>query len=229
MAETRINWPRLMNEALTAPGNLGNTYSRFHEYSITNELMFFMQGVHEPVASASRWKELGRTIADWSQSKEVIVPRFIKEQEPESTEDELEVKRERVAKLIGFAVVRAVFPLSATNGPEIPPQPIPGWNEAAALAKLGIKQVPFDSTNGNLQGWSRGTEFAINPIAVKPDKTKFHEWAHILLGHTPPHRYQAIPGTPRDYGVSSRGYRLPCYERARANGRRDDEHEPRLH
>jgi hypothetical protein len=30
MAET-LEWPQLMHEALTAPGNLGSTYSRFHD------------------------------------------------------------------------------------------------------------------------------------------------------------------------------------------------------
>jgi hypothetical protein len=150
-----------------------------------------MQGVHEPVASASRWQSLGRTVTDWSRRKEVIVPRFAKEPEPEQVEGEsLEEKRERVARLIGFTVVRGVLPLSATAGPELPPANIPNWDENALLGTFGIKQVPFDNTNGNLQGWSRGTEFAVNPIAVNPEKTKFHEWAHILLGHTLPHRFE---------------------------------------
>ena len=191
MAETRVDWPGLMQEALTAPGNLGNTYSRFHNYSITNELLFMMQGIHEPVASASRWKQLGREVTNWKQRKEVIVPQFAKEPAPPPPEDEpLEEKRERVARLIGFKVVRAVFPLSATDGPERKPAPIPGWDLQTALGKLAVKEVPFDSTDGNLQGFSHGLEFAINPIAVNPNKTRFHELAHILLGHTLPHHFE---------------------------------------
>lgn len=50
--------------------------------------------------------------------------------------------------------------------------------------------MPFDSTNGNLQGWSRGLQFAINPVPVNPMKTKFHEWGHIVLGHTIPHHFE---------------------------------------
>ena len=35
-----------------------------------------------------------------------------------------------------------------------------------------------------MQGYSVGVEYAINPIAVNPTKTRFHEIGHIVLGHT---------------------------------------------
>jgi hypothetical protein len=185
MSEQRqIEWPRLLDEALTAPGSLTGVYDRFHDYSLTNMLLFRMQGVHEPVASFSRWKSLGRHVLRGSRAKEVIVPVLINEEaEP------LAEKRERMARLIGFKVVRAVFAYSDTDGAEIPPQPTPGWEYQQALIKLGIREVPFDDTNGNKQGYSHGTEIAINPIAVRPTKTRFHELAHVVLGHTLPHAY----------------------------------------
>jgi hypothetical protein len=113
-----------------------------------------MQGIHEPAASASRWKQLGRQVVSWHNREEVIVPRFVNVPAPElETEGEtLEGKRERVAKLIGFKVVRAVVAPSDADGPEIPPQPTSGWDFATALDKLGIREVPFDNTNGKLQG-----------------------------------------------------------------------------
>jgi hypothetical protein len=74
----RPDWRHLLYQALTAPGNLGNTYSRFHDYSFTNEMLFFMQGIHEPVASCSTWKALGRTILVGDRRKEVIVPKIVK-------------------------------------------------------------------------------------------------------------------------------------------------------
>ena len=184
----KIEWQRLLEEALTTPGHLGNVYSRFHDYSITNMLLFMRQGLHEPVASFTRWKALGRHVLKGARAKEVIVLVLVNEQPPD--DDTLEEKRERVATLIGFKVVRAVFPLSDTDGPELPPQPTPGWDLATALNKLGIREVPFDTTNGNLQGWSHGTEFAINPIAVNRLKTTYHELGHIVLGHTLPHHYE---------------------------------------
>jgi antirestriction protein ArdC len=44
--------------------------------------------------------------------------------------------------------------------------------------------VPFDELNGNIQGFSIGLEFAINPLAVNRNRTTFHEIGHIVLGHT---------------------------------------------
>src|SRR5579859_5507564 len=94
---TRVDWPRLLDEALTTPGNLTGVYDRFHDYSLTNMLLFRMQGIHEPVASYSRWQSLGRHVLKGSHAKDVIVPVLIKG-EPEPEED-IEEKRERVAKL----------------------------------------------------------------------------------------------------------------------------------
>ena len=188
MSETTLDWPKLMHEALTAPGHLGNTYSRFHDYSLANMLLFRQQGMREPMASASRWKSLGHHILSGVRGKEVIVPVLINE--PAPTDETVEEKRERVAKLIRFKVVRRVFALSDTEGPELPPVPTPGWDLQTALGKLGIREVPFDQTNGNLQGWSQGLAFAINPIAVNPTKTRLHELAHIVLGHTIPNHYE---------------------------------------
>ncbi|HET8908329.1 MAG TPA: hypothetical protein VFN11_15340, partial [Ktedonobacterales bacterium] len=142
--------------------------------------------------SYSRWQSLGRHILKGSRAKDVIVPVLIKEPAPdeEPAEDEtLEERRERVARLIGFKVVRAVFALSDTEGADLPPAPVPGWDLQKALDKLGIKEVPFESTDGNLQGWSHGLEYALNPISVHPNKTRFHELGHIVLGHTMPHRH----------------------------------------
>jgi hypothetical protein len=181
----KIEWQKLLDEALTAPGNLGNVYSRFHDYSIGNMMLFMMQGIHEPVASASRWKQLGREVTNWKDRKEVLVPQFAKEPPPPPPEDEsIEEKRERVARLIGFKVVRAIFPLSATDGPEIPPIQVPEWDLETALDKLAIRRVPFEQIDGNIQGVSHGREYALNPVAVHPLKTTFHELAHIVLGHT---------------------------------------------
>jgi hypothetical protein len=194
--QTKLDWNQLLDEALTAPGNLQGIYSRFHSYSLTNELLFLMQGIHEPVASFSRWKSLGRHVLQGAKAKEVIVPLLVNEPAPE--DEPLEEKRERVARLIGFKLVRGVFGLSDTDGAELPPFNLPGWDVQTALDKLGIRRVPFENTNGNLQGYSQGVEIAINPVAVHPEKTLLHEVGHVVLGHTLPHSlddYQTHRGT----------------------------------
>jgi hypothetical protein len=182
----------LPDTPLSAPGNLGSTYSRFHGYSITNEMLFFMQGLHEPIASRSRWQSLGRTLIKGAKAKKVIVPVLVNKPAPkeEDRTETPEEKKERIARLIGFMLIHGVFSLSDTEGKELPEVQTPGWDLQTTLEKFGIKEVSFESTSGNTQGYSRGLEIAINPIAVNPLKTRFHEIAHILLGHTLPHHYE---------------------------------------
>jgi len=55
--------------------------------------------------------------------------------------------------------------------------------------------------NGNLQGYSRGLEFAISPIARDRRKTMFHEWGHMILGHTMPSQHAMY--------LNHRGYLKP--------------------
>jgi hypothetical protein len=70
--QTRIDWEKLLEEALTAPGNLTGVYDRFHNYSLTNMFLFMLQGIREPVASFSRWKSLGRNVIQGARAKVVI-------------------------------------------------------------------------------------------------------------------------------------------------------------
>jgi len=183
-----LDWPKLIETALTVEGSIGSTYSRLHDYSLANMLLFRMQGLNEPVAPYSRWQSLGRHVLRGARAKEVIVPVLVNG--PAPPEETIDEKRERVARLVGFKVVRAVFGLSDTEGPEIPPVPTPGWDLQQALGKLAIHEGIFESTNGNIQGYSQGLEFAINPIAVNRTKTTFHELGHIVLGHTLPARHE---------------------------------------
>jgi hypothetical protein len=61
---------------------------------------------------------------------------------------------------------------------------MPSWNVAQALPALDVIEVPFDLTDGNVMGCARGRSIAINPVNPMPHKTRFHEIAHVLLGHT---------------------------------------------
>ncbi len=225
MAEsTHIDWRRLLDEALTTPGNLTGTYDRFHPYSLTNMLLFRVQGIREPVASFSRWKSLGRHVVKGARAKEVIVPVLVKgepeKDAPEPDEEPTQERKEAVARLIGFKVVRAVFALSDTDGPDIQLQPTPGWEYQAALAKLGIREAPFDDTRGNVQGYSVGTDIAINPLAVRPTKTRFHEMGHVVLGHTLPH---ALDDYATHRGVKEFQAEAVAYVAMNELGQLDDE------
>ena len=66
----------------------------------------------------------------------------------------------------------------------MPETPIPAWDRDQALAALDVQEIPFEHTDGNCLGLARERSIAINPINPLPHKTRFHELAHVLLGHT---------------------------------------------
>ena len=76
------------------------------------------------------------------------------------------------------------FVLAQTDGAEVPALPMPAWDQARALVTLGVTEIPFDATNGNVMGYARQRMIAVSPINPLSHKTRFHELAHVLLGHT---------------------------------------------
>ena len=74
--------------------------------------------------------------------------------------------------------------LSQTSGADYEPPAIPQWDRARALRTLEVEESPFEMMNGNCQGYAKGRQIAVNPVAQMPAKTTFHEVAHIELGHT---------------------------------------------
>jgi hypothetical protein len=76
------------------------------------------------------------------------------------------------------------FVLAQTEGQPLPEPSIPEWDAARAVSALDVCEIPFDETNGNVLGFARGRSIAVSPINPLPHKTRFHELAHVLLGHT---------------------------------------------
>lgn len=174
-SDSRLDWNQLIETALTVEGSVGNTYNRFYDYSFTNQMLLMMQGVCEPVATYKRWQDLGRQVLKGSKAKAIVRPVFI-EKKDEAGEVTASIKR--------FKMVKCLFGVSETEGEELPPFEVPAWNMDQALTTLEVRQVPYSSLNGNSQGYSMGRDFAINPVAVNPLRTTFHELGHIVLGHT---------------------------------------------
>lgn len=76
------------------------------------------------------------------------------------------------------------FVLSQTEGQEYQSPDLPAWDQHQALATLNISQVPFEITEGNVQGYAQpGRKLALNPLGDHLPQTLFHEVAHIVLGH----------------------------------------------
>lgn len=170
-----INWPQLIETALNAPGSLGNTYSRFYEYSFLNQVLLLWQGVQEPVATYKRWSALGRQVKKGAKAKWVNTPVPITRKDDDGKVTE---------RFTIFKLRKGPFVYSDTEGPELAPVEVPGFDLDTALFELGISKVPFVSTSGNTQGYSHHNEYALNPVCSDPLGTTFHELAHIVLGHT---------------------------------------------
>jgi hypothetical protein len=167
----------LLEGLLTIPGSTGDTYSRFHRYSPRNLGFLALQGCPpEAVATYKKWTALGRQVVKGSKALSILRPIQVKiEKDGEET---LLVRR--------FKVVRALFPLSMTEGDDLPPYEHPEWKVDRALATLGIRQVAFEGYDANVGGYARDRGIAINPVARFPLRTTLHEISHIEHGHTTP-------------------------------------------
>jgi hypothetical protein len=104
------------------------------------------------------------------------------------------------------------FVISQTFGNELGPITIPEWDAERALTTLCIERITFDKTDGNCQGFARGNQVAINPVAQLPHKTLFHEMAHVLL-HTSEGDFTDTEETPRNLReVEAESVALLCCE-----------------
>jgi N-terminal domain of anti-restriction factor ArdC len=152
-----IDWRATLTEALNAPGSLGTTYTRFYDYSFLNQIRLMMQGTREPVATYNRWIELGRQVQKGSKAKVVLAPVMVSRDAKDGNgnvvlgSDGKPCKRQR---LVGFRDSRTVFGFSDTDGDDLPPVDLPGWDTDTALAALKVDRVPFTMVNGNAQGFA---------------------------------------------------------------------------
>ena len=184
MTKSETTWAQLLVEAVTNPGAMLEAYRAFHNYSVGNQLLAWEQcqarGLSVgPIATYKAWKAKKRQVMKGSKALQLCMPVTYKTTVVDrETGMEAEETRQR------FIYRRNWFVISQTDGEDLPVEPIPDWDRDTALSNLGIEQVPFATMNGNAQGYAVGSTIAINPVAQLPDKTTFHELAHVVLGHT---------------------------------------------
>ena len=182
-----IQFRQLLEEAVSKPGTLMKAYSLFWNYSLGNQILALIQANQRgiplgPIASFNRWKELGRHVKRGEKAIELCMPVTLKRKVSETNPDGHEIETEITFKR--FVFKRNWFMLSQTDGAEYQAPAIPTWDRARALATLNVEEIPFEMLNGNCQGYAKGRQIAINPVAQHAAKTTFHELAHIELGHT---------------------------------------------
>lgn len=171
----------LLARAVTEPGIISRAYSTFHGYSIGNQLLALMQ-CHQrdiepgPIASFMGWKTAGRHVKKGAKALTLCMPITCKAKGTTDDED--------AATYTRFVYRPNWFVLAQTDGAAFIPPPLPAWDATKALAGLDIIEEPFAHLDGNCQGYAKQRTIAVSPLAELPHKTRFHELAHVVLGHT---------------------------------------------
>jgi hypothetical protein len=144
-----------------------------------------------PIATYAKWRTLGRQVKKGAKAIQLCMPVTI------SKKDEAGAKTGEAFQL--FVLKNNWFTLDQTEGADFVSESASlAWDKIKALEALSITEIRFDSFNGNSQGYAQGKNIAINPVAVLPHKTRFHELAHVVLGHTLEHAMHDDDMTPRN-------------------------------
>ena len=192
----KANFTQLLKDAVNQPGIISKAYSTFYGYSLGNQLLAWSQCMARdiplgPIATFKAWKDLGRSVKKGEKAIALVMPVTI------SKKDEAGEKTGDVFQM--FVMRNNWFVMSQTDGEDFANEvPVPTWDKAKALETLGITEERFALANGNVQGYAQLKTIAINPVAELPHKTRFHEIAHVVLGHTTEGLVTDSEMTPRD-------------------------------
>jgi antirestriction protein ArdC len=191
-----VNWSSLLSDAVNNPGIISQAYSAFHAYSVGNQMLAFSQCAAReipvgPIATFKRWQALGRNVKKGSKAIQLCMPVTITKKDAQG---------EKTGECFqAFVLKNNWFVLSQTEGEDYAQEaPTPQWDKTQALQALDVTEVSFDHTDGNCQGYAVGRNIAVSPVAALPHKTRFHEIAHVVLGHTSEGQMSDSERTPRD-------------------------------
>lgn len=185
---SNLHWTELLDKAVTEPGIMSQAFSRFHNYSLGNQLLAMLQcsarGIQlGPIGTFMHWKDLGRFVKKGEKAIQLCMPvsgkrTADKHNEETGMDESIEVGYTR------FVYRNNWFALAQTEGDAYTPEPTPGWEVKRALTSLDIQQIECTHINGNVQGYAHKRTIALNPVADQPIRTLLHELAHVVLGHT---------------------------------------------
>ena len=188
MTPSVVSFADLLASAVTEPGIISTAYSAFHGYSIGNQLLALAQCAERgitpgPISTFMGWKDKGRYVRKGEKAIVLCMPITAK-RKAEARPDADTGDDSTPGTFTRFVFRPNWFVLAQTAGQDLPPVSIPAWDCSHALQALDVAEVPFDATDGNVMGFARARTIAVSPLNPLPHKTRFHELAHVLLGHT---------------------------------------------
>ena len=187
------------------------TASKFHHYSLNNQLLIWAQRPSATlVAGYGDWQSHGRQVRKGEKSIRILAP-IKKKVTPDDPAQVPETDEQPKMRLVGFKAV-PVFDLSQTDGDPLPEQPMPElldgqapaglWEALAAEVEARGFTVTRSPDAASLDGANGVTNFATKTVTVRGDvapaqavKTLAHELGHVLL-HDP-----AQDGRPDCQGI----------------------------
>ena len=210
-----ISWKQLLEEALTKPGSILAAYTAFHDYSSGNQMLAYLECVTRgipvgPIATYPGWQAKKRQVRKGEKAIALWMP--ITGKRTKTEKDDQGTETSEVIPYTRFIIKNNWFVLSQTDGEAFEPSPIPDWDRTRALAALGVTEIAFSETDGNVQGYAlAGRKIAVNPVAAIPDKTTFHELGHVLMHEN--EEQTDSEGTPRTLReVEAESVALLCCE-----------------
>ena len=200
-SHTKAVFAALLQKAVLDPGTISEAYRQFHSYSLGNQLLAWGQCLARdiapgPLATYKRWKALGRQVKKGERGIGLMMPVTVTSKP--DTKPHLSDTPDEPQTRTWFVYARRWFVISQTEGDPVPVPAIPAWNTDQALDTLDVHEIPFDHLDGNCLGFARDRSIAINPVNPLPHKTRFHELAHVLLGHTSEGQQSDSEITPRN-------------------------------
>ncbi|MFH0134786.1 ArdC-like ssDNA-binding domain-containing protein, partial [Variovorax sp. VaC1] len=204
-AKVGTEFSHILQEALTKPGIVNEAYRAFRNYSIGNQILAAIQlsakGLPlSPIASFNAWKEKGRSVKKGEKAISLFMPVPVKSRAKSSAAAAIADSDDAQGGTFNVFMLRANwFSLDQTHGEDFAPEQVtPMWDAATAMAALDIREVRFDELLGNRLGYATADRtIAISPLNNLKHKTRFHELAHIVLGHTAEGDVIDGPETPR--------------------------------
>ena len=186
----------ILQAALTQPGVMNQAYRAFHNYSIGNQLLAALQLFDKglplaPIASFNAWREKGRFVKKGEKAICLFMPISVKRRADKDAPTEPAASAEVAVAVDGggtfnkFMLRPNWFSLNQTEGDAFTAESItPAWDAVTAMAALDIVEEPFEHLQGNYLGYACGRSIGISPLNPLKHKTRFHEMAHVVLGHT---------------------------------------------